>query len=192
MHKTLRYFLGLLLIVTTYSISAAEKWILDNQHTYVLWTIKHLGFSYQTGKWFADGEIMLDPDNPTNSQVKATIQIANVITGIKELDNHLKEKLFFDTAQYPVATFISNKIDIVNKDCARVHGMLSLHGVTKPVVLEVVLNKIGKHPMKGRMTAGFSATTTIKRSDFGMTSLQDALGDDVKIEIGAEAYQVKS
>ncbi len=185
----LKRFLGLLFIFTTLSAFAAEKWIFDNQHSYVQWTIKHLGFSYQTGKWFVNGEIMLDPKNPQNSKVIANINLANVITGIPELDKHLREKLFFDTAQYPIATFTSKQIDITGKNTAKVNGTLNLHGITKPVILEVTLNKMGKHPMKERMTAGFSATTTIKRSDFGMTNLQDALGDDVKIEIGAEAYQ---
>lgn len=185
----LKRFTGLLFIFTTLSVSAAEKWIFDNQHTYVQWSIKHLGFSDQTGKWFANGEITLDPKNPQNSKVIVKIQLADVITGIPELDKHLREKLFFDTAQYPIATFSSKQIDIIGKNTAKVHGTLTLHGTTKPVTLEVTLNKIGKHPMKERMTAGFSATTTIKRSDFGMTNFQDALGDDVKIEIGAEAYQ---
>ncbi|STX28114.1 polyprenyl-pyrophosphate binding protein [Legionella beliardensis] len=185
-----RLFLVLLISLVTFSSYAAEKWILDNQHTYVLWTIKHLNFSYQTGKWFANGEIIFDPNNPQNSKVTASIQVADVVTGIPELDKHLREKLFFDTAKYPTATFSSNRVEMLSKNTAKVHGTLTLRGVTKPVTLDVMLNNIGKHPMKERMTAGFSATTTIKRSDFGMTNLQEALGDDVKIEIGAEAYQV--
>lgn len=184
-----RSFLLLTMILATVPTFAAEKWILDNQHTYVLWTIKHLGFSYQTGKWFANGEIILDPTHPQNSKVTANIQIADVITGIPELDKHLREKPFFDTVNYPTATFSSNKIDILGKNSAKVQGTLTFHGVTKPITLDVVLNKIGKHPMKNRMTAGFSATTTIKRSDFGMTNLQNVLGDEIKIEMGVEAYQ---
>lgn len=171
---------------------AAEKFILDDEHSYVLWRIQHLGFSTQAGKWYVKGFVLLDKDHPQNSKVEATIDIAKMVTGVPELDEHLKEARFFDAKQFPVATFISNKVDLTGDKSAQVHGVLTLHGVSKPVTLQVTLNKVGKNPVTDRMTVGFSASTTIKRSDFGMNTLVPHLGDEVSIEIGAEAYQPKS
>jgi polyisoprenoid-binding protein YceI len=179
------------MLSTSLPLQAAEKLTLDDQHSYVLWRIKHLGFSTQSGKWYVTGFVILDKDKPQNSKVEATINIANLVTGIPELDKHLKSPLFFDVAKFPTATFISDKVDVTGKNSAKVDGMLTLHGVSKPVTLMVKLNKVGKNPISDRMTAGFSATTTLKRSDFGMKTLLPDLDDEVSIEIGAEAYQPK-
>ncbi|MGQ3891359.1 YceI family protein [Legionella sp. CNM-4043-24] len=168
---------------------AAEKLILDDQHSYVLWHINHLGFTTQSGKWYVKGFVLLDKDHPQNSKVEATIDLNNFVTGLPELDKHLKSPLFFDTAKYPTATFISSKVDVINDHSARVEGSLTLHGITKPVTLDVTLNKTGKNPITDKMTVGFSAKTELKRSDFGMKALLPNLGDEVTIEIGAEAYQ---
>lgn len=123
--------------------------------------------------------------------MNATIKLANLVTGIPELDKHLKSKLFFDVERFPTATFISNKIDVLSKTTAKVHGMLTLHGISKPVTLDVTLNKVGKNPINDKMTIGFTATTEIKRSDFGINAYLPNLGDEVKIDINAEAYQAK-
>ena len=80
---------------------------------------------------------------------------------------------------------------MLNKDTAKVHGMLTLHGVTKPVTLNVTLNKTGVNPISNKNSVGFTASTEIKRSDFGMNTLLPDVGDEVTIQIGAEAYQDK-
>lgn len=183
----------LLAILVTLSASlplyaAAETLTLDETHSYVLWRIKHLGFSNQSGKWYVKGQAILDKEQPQNSKVMATIDVTNFVTGIPELDKHLGGKMFFDVAQYPTATFASDKVELTSKTTAKVHGNLTLRGITKPVTLLVTLNKIGKNPVNDRMTAGFTATTELKRSDFGMNALLPDLGDEVVIEIGAEAY----
>lgn len=176
-------------LLVSFPLQAAERLILDKEHSYVLWHINHLGFSTQAGKWYVSGTVLLDKDNPKNSKVDATIDVAQIITGIPELDKHLKGKLFFDVEQYPVATFVSDKVEVTGEHTAKVHGLLTVHGVAKPVTLSVALNKVGKNPINDRMTVGFSATTKLKRSDFGIKTLLPDLGDDVSIEIGAEAYQ---
>lgn len=173
------------------SIQAAETFTLDPEHTYVLWHIKHLGFSTQTGKWYATGTLVLDQDNPANSTVKATIQVANVITGIPELDKHLKGKLFFDIVQFPTATFVSDKVEVTGKDTAKIQGILTVRGVSKPVTLDAKLNLASVNPINDKMTAGFSATASLKRSDFGMTTLLPGLGDEVALNIEAEAFKPK-
>lgn len=180
-----------LLLLFHLPTQAAETLILDSQHTYVLWRIKHFGFSTQVGKWYVSGTLTLDKDNPQNSKVNATVQLANMITGIDELDKHLKSELFFDVKQFPTATFVSDKVDVIDKTTAKVHGILTLHGMTKPVTLNVTFNQSGMNPITDQMTYGFSANTTVKRSDFGINALPSALGDEVNIDIEAEAYRPK-
>jgi polyisoprenoid-binding protein YceI len=115
-----------------------------------------------------------------------TIPLANLLTGIPKLDEHLASKDFFDAATYPTATFVSTKVTLTGKETAKVEGNLTVHGVTKPEVLHVTLNKIGENMFK-KPTAGFSATATIKRSDFGLTTYLPALSDEVKLYIESEA-----
>jgi polyisoprenoid-binding protein YceI len=178
---------SLLFSVATY---ATETYKLDPMHSYVLWHVNHFGFSHPSGKWFANGTLELDKNNPQNDKVNVTIDVADIDTGIKELDDHLKGKLFFDTAQFPKATFVSNKVVLTSKDTAKVQGILTVHGISKPVTLSVKLNKMGMNPISDKMSVGFSATTQVKRSDFGINTLLPGLGDEVTLNIEAEAYKV--
>lgn len=186
-----RYFTAcLLLLPASFSLqAAADTWTLDPQHTYVLWKIEHLGFSSQVGKFYVDGTVILDQQKPQNSKVNASIKIADIVTGIPELDKHLRGQLFFDDEKYPTATFVSNKVAVINKTSAKVNGILTLHGISKPITLDVRMNKVGINPISDKLTTGFTATTSLKRSDFGMTTLLPDVGDAVKIEIGVEAHK---
>ncbi|BCZ97257.1 TPA: YceI family protein [Legionella pneumophila] len=191
MKRIYRHFIASILAVfalPSYVYAEPQTLTLDNQHTYVLWKVKHLGFSTQAGKWYASGQLVLDKDNPQQSKVNVTIKVDDIVTGIPELDKHLKGKLFFDTKQFPTATFVSNRVEVMGKNKAKVYGMLTLHGVTKPIILNVILNKAGINLLNDRETAGFSATTSLKRSDYGIKALIPEVGDDVEIEIEAEAY----
>ncbi|HIG0326454.1 TPA: YceI family protein [Legionella pneumophila] len=191
MKRNYRHFIFAILAVFAFSTdiyAEPQTLTLDNQHTYVLWKVKHLGFSTQAGKWYANGQLVLDKDNPQQSKVNVTIKIDDIVTGIPELDKHLKGKLFFDTKQFPTATFVSNKVEVTGKNKAKVYGMLTLHGVTKPIILDVVFNKAGINLLNDRETVGFSATTSLKRSDYGIKALIPEVGDEVEIEIEAEAY----
>jgi polyisoprenoid-binding protein YceI len=175
------------LLFCTLSAQAADTYKLDPQHTYVEWHIEHFGFSSQSGKWMASGTLVLDEQKPQNSKVDATIQVATMTTGVPELDKHLQGKLFFDVSKFPTATFVSQKIDSVTKKTAKIHGNLTVRGITKPVILNAKLNKEGVNPITNKKTIGFSATTTLKRSDFGITTLLPGLSDTVKLNIEAEA-----
>ncbi|HAT7922247.1 TPA: YceI family protein [Legionella pneumophila] len=191
MKRIYRHFIASILAVfalPSYVYAEPQTLTLDNQHTYVLWKVKHLGFSTQSGKWYASGQLVLDKDNPQQGKVNVTIKVDDIVTGIPELDKHLKGKLFFDTKQFPTATFVSNRVEVMGKNKAKVYGMLTLHGVTKPIILNVILNKAGINLLNDRETAGFSATTSLKRSDYGIKALIPEVGDDVEIEIEAEAY----
>lgn len=178
-------FFGILFL--SFSANAAETYVLDQDHSYVLWRVNHFDFSTQVGKWYVKGTLVLDKDKPQNSKLTATIQVTDIITGLPELDKHLKGKLFFDVTQFPTATYTSDKIVLTGKKSAKVYGNLTVHGVTKPVVLDVTLTQIAKNPITDKMTAGFKATTKIKRSDFGITTLIPGVSDEVELDIGAEA-----
>jgi len=173
----------------TFTVYAADTYTLDPMHSYVLWHINHFGFSNPSGKWFANGTVTLDKTQPQNSKVNVTIKVDELVTGIPELDKHLKEKLFFNVAEYPTATFISDKVTLVHDNEAKVHGLLTLHGVSKPVTLDVILNKSGVNPINDKATVGFTAKTTLKRSDFGISTLLPGVGDVVTIDIEAEAVK---
>jgi polyisoprenoid-binding protein YceI len=183
--------LALILAASVFSMPALaepENYTLDPAHTNVVWSANHFGFSNPSGKFTSvQGTLVLDEAKPEASKVNVTIPLANVLTGVKELDEHLKTEAFFDVAKFPLATFVSDKVDVIDKNNANVHGNLTLHGVTKPVVLEVKLNKIGINPIVSKKTAGFSATITIKRSDFGINYALPGVSDDVKISIESEA-----
>ncbi len=167
--------------------AAPETYTLDPHHTYALWFVNHYGFSKVSGKFIANGSLVLDEANPQNSKVNVIINIADLATGIPEFDQHLKSKDFFDAAQFPTATFASTKVDVTGKDSATVYGTLTIHGVSKPAILNVKLNTIGMHPYTMKKSAGFSADTTIKRSDFGLGTYVPKISDEVKIDIEAEA-----
>lgn len=184
--------LAQLTVVTMFFFSvtvqaATEVYTIDSAHSYVMWRVKHFDFSSPSGKWFVKGAIDFDEKNPANSKVSATIPLTDMETGIEELDKHLKGPLFFETKKYPQASFVSNKIEVTGKDTATVTGTLSLHGTTKPVVLHVTFNKSGINPIISKQTIGFSATTTLKRSEFNVKGLLPGVGDDVKLDIEIEA-----
>lgn len=181
--------LAALFLAATFPAQAAPvAYTFDPTHTAVIWHINHIGFSNPSGKWMvSSGTLDLDEAKLQDSKVNVQIKVADVITGVPKLDEHLIGKDFFDVAQFPTATFVSDKVEVTGKDSAKVHGMLTLHGVTKPVTLKVKMNKMGVSPVTQKQTVGFTAFTTIKRSDFGISAYLPGLSDEVKLEIEAEA-----
>ncbi len=175
------------LFFVTSAQAAPETYTLDNTHSYVMWHISHFGFSNPAGKWMADGTLTLDEANPQNSKINVTINVDSMDTGIPKLETHLKSAEFFDVTKFPTATFVSDKVIVTGKDTAKVQGMLTVHGVTKPLTLNVKLNKLAISPITNKKTAGFTATATLKRSDYGMSAFLPGLSDTVKLDIEAEA-----
>ncbi len=166
----------------------AEKYKFDPNHTNIDWQANHFGFSNPSGKFAkTEGTLELDEDKPENSKVTITIHTDSVVTGIEKFDQHIESADFLDAVKFPTATFISDKVEVTGKETAKVSGMLNLHGVENPVTLEVKLNKIGESPVAHRKTAGFSASTTIKRSEFGINTALPFVSDEVKLSIEAEA-----
>lgn len=187
--KKFLLILGFLSLPYTIATAAPETFTFDTHHSFVQWHANHFGFSNPSGKWPAEGTLELDVEKPENSKVTATIQVAKIITGIPEFDNHLQSKSFLDVASFPTATFVSNKVTITGKETADVQGILTLHGTAKPVTLNVKLNRLATNPISNKLTAGFTATTELKRSEFGINTLIPGVSDQVQIAIEVEAYK---
>ena len=177
-----------LTIALMQNLFAAEKYMIEPNHTSIVWNANHFGFSNPSGKFSkVSGYIMFDEKNPKESAVNVTINLASLVTGLEMFDEHLKSKDFFNVEQFPEATFVSHKIVITDKNKAKITGDLTLLKITKPVTLDVTFNKSGINPLNQKQTIGFSATAKIKRSDFGINYAIPNVSDDVNLIIETEA-----
>ena len=163
---------------------------LDKTHANVIFNLAHMGMSRYFGRFNAlDGKLEFDAKAPEKSKLNITVNMNTVDTNNDTLESELKDKDWFDTAKYPTATFTSTKVEKLSDSKGKVTGDLTLHGVTKPVTLDVTFNGAGQHPMmKGVDMLGFSATTSIKRSEFGVSKYIPMVGDDVTLTIEAEFH----
>ena len=172
----------------------AASYTLDPGHTQIVFGWNHFGFSNPTAQFGkVEGSLDYDQADPTRASVKVTIDLGSINSNVVKLDEHLENADFFDAAKYPQATFTSTKVEKGAKpDTLKVTGDLDLHGVTRPVVLDVTVNKVGEHPMLKAPAAGFDATTTIKRSDWGIAKYAPMVSDDIRIRITTEAIEAKA
>ena len=191
-HKTIAFLiLKTFLLLSPLCALANETYTLDPNHTYILWHANHFGFSNPSGKWLARGTLVVDKENLGRSKINVTIDMRNITTGVPELDKHLKGKLFFDVDDYPTATFVSTFIDANSQGIREVEGILTLHGVSKPVKIEAKINKTGINPVTDQKTIGFSGKATILRSDFGIKTIAPGISDEIMLNIEGEAFQSK-
>lgn len=175
------------------SAHAADTYKFDPNHTSILWSVNHFGFSSPSGKFTdVEGAIILDENSPQNSSVNVTIKMGSISSGLRNFDEHLKSKDFFNASKFPTAKFESIAVIKTGKDTANIRGKLTMLGITKIITLEVKLNKIGTNLLSQKKTVGFSAKTTLKRSDFGIIFGLPGIEDSVKISIEAEAELVAS
>src|SRR6202035_2376629 len=173
------------------SAFAADTYVFDKAHSTLGFQIRHL-FSNVPGK-FDDfsGTIQFDETNPEQSSVEVNIKTASIDTGVKMRDDDLRSANFFDAAKYPATTFKSKSVKSTGKDTFDVTGDLTMHGITKEVVLKVELIGKGTGMKEGSIVSGWDATTALKRSDFGLAWSKviegtQVVGDDVNIELHVE------
>ena len=167
---------------------ASGTYKLDPTHTDVLVQWNHMGFSNPTAHFGnADGTLVSDAADVSKSSVEVTLPLSGLNSFTAKFDEHLRSADFFDAAKFPTATFKSTKVEAAGTNKLTVTGDLTVKGQTKPVVLDVTVNGAGEHPMMKVPSVGFDATTTIKRSDFGVGAYAPAVSDDVKIRITTEA-----
>ena len=173
---------------TTFTIAKPVSYTIDPTHTATVFTWNHFGFSTPSAN-FSDiqGEIKVDNDKPEKSSVHVIIPLSSLNTNVKALDEHLKAADFFDAAKYPTITFKSTKVETKDKKHFKITGDLTVKNVTKPVVLDAVLNKQAEHPMTKQQAIGFNATTSFDRSAFGVGAYVPNVGDKITVNITTEA-----
>lgn len=162
---------------------AAGTYTVDNHHAQIQWTVNHFGFNDYFGIFGQPtGSLTIDPAKPNDAKVSVTIPVTELATSRADLTKHMLTPDFLDATKFPTATFESTKV-VATGNTAKVTGNLTLLGVTKPVTLDATFSGAGNNPMTKKATVGFHGTTTLKRSDFGMTKFVPFVSDDVKIAI---------
>jgi polyisoprenoid-binding protein YceI len=167
----------------------------DVDHTQVLFAISHLGLTDYFGRFDkVQGTLTYDGNQPERSSLSITIDATSLDTPSERLTNELKSSSVFDTQQFPAASFKSTSVARTGPNAGRVAGILTIRNVSRPVTLDVTFNGSEPYPLKSGSTLGFHATTTIKRSEFGLNTMSWSMyvGDDVRLNIEAMFDQQKS
>jgi polyisoprenoid-binding protein YceI len=182
-------------ILVAPSTVPAKNYKIDAEHTSVRFRVRHL-FTKTDGQFKTfEGKIVYDVATPAELKVTGSIDVGSIDTNVKERDNHLRSKDFFDVANHPKITFESTSVSDIDAkaNTGKLHGKLTLRGVTKDIVLDVAFTGEGSDPW-GNHKAGFTAATKIDRKEFGLTwneTLETGgvlVGDEIEIQIDAEAY----
>jgi polyisoprenoid-binding protein YceI len=174
------------------------KWAVDGSHSSVTFAIRHMMSKVRGEMKLKEGWIQTDGDDPSQAKVEVVLDANSIDTGVEPRDNHLRSADgHFDVANYPTITFKSKRVEGNDRSNFKVIGDLTIHGVTKEVVLNAGFTGEGTDPW-GKRRAGFSAETRINRKDFNLTWNQALeaggflLGDDVKVEIDLEAVAAET
>ncbi|KQS03585.1 polyisoprenoid-binding protein [Sphingomonas sp. Leaf357] len=164
----------------------AGRYTVESSHTRVQFSVSHMGFT----DWYGDltgarGTLKLDPRNIAGSTLDISVPIASVSTTNVKLDDELRGAQWFDAKQFPDISFVSTRVVRTGARDAAITGNLTFHGVTRPVTLQAHFNGAGVNPLDKNYTVGFSATTTIRRSDFGVKAYIPLIGDTTQLRVSA-------
>jgi polyisoprenoid-binding protein YceI len=186
-------FAAALSLLAASAVAAPVTYKLDPNHTDVIVQWSHFGFSNPSANFgHVDGTLVYDADNVAASSVQVSLPLDGLDTFVPDLTEHLKSADFFDAAKFPAATFKSTRVESTGAGKLKVTGDLTVKGVTKPVVLDVTLNKAAEQPMTKLQAIGFDATATIKRSDFGIANYVPNVSDEIKLRITTEGAVPKA
>ena len=159
----------------------------DYKHRYITFSYVHKGLSSPWLRWRSwEGVLDWNADDPSQSTISVTIDANSIDSGVDEFDGHLKGDNFFDTANHPEITFVSTDVTRTGDAEGTIVGDLTIKGVTKPVTLDVTYNTSAYDERGQKYVIGFSGTTTVKRSDFGVDLLAPLVSDEVDIIIETE------
>lgn len=189
--KRLAFVAGVLALAAPFAIAQNTTWISDPNHSEVDFAVSHLSVSKVHGRFGnVNATIQLNAADITKSSVRVTIGVDTIDTGVQARDNDLKSAGYFDVANFPTATFTSTRVTR-NGNGLSIAGNLTLHGVTKPVVLTVQGPTAQVTDQRNRVHCGFSATATISRTDFGIAPRTPAaaVGDEVKLTIEVDVIK---
>jgi polyisoprenoid-binding protein YceI len=167
----------------------SRMYALDPVHTRVMLAVDHAGFSRAIGTISGTtGTLRLDPGDWSSARVEARVPMQRLDLGDTDWNRATLAGNLLDASRHPHSVFVSERVEAAGERRLRIHGQLTLRGVTRPVVLDAVMNDIRRHPMPPfRRTAGFSAVAMLSRADFGITSWPGVIGDDVELRIEIEA-----
>jgi polyisoprenoid-binding protein YceI len=180
--------LACLLLAAGVARAEPARYELDPVHSRIVFLVSHAGFSRAIGTFSGvSGELHFDPDAPAAARVEASVPIERLELGDAKWRARILDPTFFDVKDFPTARFVSTAVEPGTDGALRVTGTLDLHGVRREVVLEAKLNRLDRHPLTLRRTAGFSARSVLKRSDFGMLKWKKLVGDEVEVLIEIEA-----
>jgi len=181
-------WLSIALPITSF---AADTFALDPAHTQTIFTINHLGFSTITGGVRdIKGTLIFDTQNIERSSVDVTMRADSIDTGFPARDEALRGAMFFNVATFPTMTFKSTHIKKTGATTSEILGDFTLLGITKPLTLKVTFNRMAQDTTGTNVfKAGFTGTTMLKRSDFGMKAYVPYVGDEVNITINFEGIK---
>jgi polyisoprenoid-binding protein YceI len=172
---------------------AAERYVLDPSHSQILFDYNHLGYSTTWGMFSGfEGEIMFDQENPEASSVSVSFPVRSMFTGWEQRFEHFMSEDFFGAGEDEMVTFESTSIEVTGENTAEITGDLTLNGETREVVLDAVLNQAGMNPLEEKEWAGFTATTTLLRSDYGLGMFAPMVGDEVNVTMSVEAARAEA
>ncbi len=172
--------------------AAPEAYVLDSSHSQIVFSYDHLGYSTGYGMFSGfSGEIAFDAEDPAASSVRVSMPTRSMLTGWEARFQHLMSGDFFGADEDDMITFTSTGIEVTGETTARITGELTMNDVTKEVVLDATLNQASEHPMEGKPWAGFDATTTLLRSDFGLGMFAPFVSDEVAVVISLEAMKAE-
>jgi polyisoprenoid-binding protein YceI len=186
-------FAALLSVASAAAFAAPVTYKIDPNHTNVLASWSHFGYSNPSinfGK--AEGTIVYDAENVSASSVEVTLPLTGLSALADDFYDHLTSADWFDAAKFPDAKFKSTQVESAGEGKLKVTGDLTVKGVTRPVVLDVTLNKAAEHPMGKRPAIGFDATASVKRSEFGLGNYVPNVSDEVDLRITTEAMVPKA
>ncbi|MGN6313030.1 MAG: YceI family protein [Rhodanobacteraceae bacterium] len=190
--KTVALFLSLL-AASAASLASPVHYTLDPAHTQVLFSWDHLGYSHPSGQFDrVEGTLIYDADHPSGSSVRVSIPVSSLHTHVPALDKQLLGPMYLDAEKFPLITFVGSKVKVEGAARFKVEGRLTVHGVARPVTLDVTLNKAGKYPMIEAPALGFGATATFDRSAFGVGYGVPMVGDALQVTITAEAIESRA
>jgi len=179
-------------LAATPALATADAWVLDPSHSQIVFSYDHLGYSTTWGMFSGfEGQISFDQADPAASSVSVAFPVRSMLTGWEGRFQHFMSPDFFDAADDEMVSFTSTGIEVTGETAAKITGDLTLNGVTKPVVLDAVMNQIGDHPMENKPWAGFSATTTILRSEFNLGAFAPFISDEVQVQMSIEATKAE-
>lgn len=186
-----RWLLTLLLILAVASANAkSAHYSLDPVHSRIVFSVGHDGFSHAIGTFSRiQGELWFDPQDWSNARLDVWIELDTLDLGDEDFTKRIARRDYLSVDRHPRAHFVSSKVEPLSANTARVHGLLTLRGKAAPVTLEVKLNRLARSAYSLRHTAGFSATASLSRSAFGMTSHINAVDDTVQLRIEVEALR---